>query len=386
MLRRVLVAGQLAVAIVLVSSGVLLAKSLDRLLAEDIGFEPDALMTARISLTDAYYPEDADRSAFYDRLLARLAASPGIRSVAMTSNLPFAGSGITFSFEVEGAPPVGSGDEPLAGFRVIGPRYFESMGIPLRSGREFDERDRSGAAYVAAIDETLARQHFAGRDPIGARVRVAREWREVIAVVGAIRHTTLDVAPVPAIYVPFAQRTAGTMFVVVRGERRIPDAALVGDAVRAVDRSQPVRAVQPMNDYIAAVAGQPRFLAFIVGAFGSAALLIAALGVYGIVAFTVSRRANEYAIRIALGARPASIVRNALRDGLLLLGVGLPIGVVAALSLSGVLEGLLHQVRATDAGTLAFVTALFTVVTLGASWLPARRAAGVEPMRVLRAD
>jgi hypothetical protein len=260
------------------------------------------------------------------------------------------------------------------------------MEIPIFAGRTFDARDHAGAPFVVAIDETLARRHFADRNPIGTRLRVAGQWREVIAVVGAVRHRALDGPPVPTTYLPYAQRTAGTAFVIARGERAMPDATLIPNAVRQIDRAQPVFAVRPLTDYIATVSAQPRFLAFIVGAFAVAALLVAATGVYGIVTFAVSRRTREFGIRIAMGARPGAILQSALRDGLLLLAFAIPAGTAAALALSGFLANLLFGVRPNDPATLVLVVLLLSLVVLLASFAPARRAATVQPMRVLRPE
>jgi len=386
LLRRGLVVGQIAIAVVLASGGLLLGRSLLALRGDATGFSGERVLTGRIALTEAYYPDDADQITFFERLVGDLAAAPGVDAVAMASDVPLTGSGITFSFSVVPGVEEGTADDPLAGFRIVGPGYFDAMSIPVVSGRDFGTHDHGQAGLVVAIDETLARQHFRDRSPIGQRLRVAREWREIVAVVGEIRQGALDAAPAPTIYVPYAQRPVTSAYIVVRGVDRTPPAGVIADAVRQIDRTQPVHLIQPMNEIVTAATGQWRFLAFVVGAFAATALLIAALGVYGIVAFAVTGRSREFGVRLALGARPAAVTRVALRDGLILLAMGLPIGTGAAIALAGVLEDLLYEVPATDPATLITAPALLALTTIVAAWLPARRAARVEPMRVLGAE
>jgi predicted permease len=366
--------------------GLLFGRSLERLLSQDTGFDADGLATARIALTESNYPDDEDRIAFYDALTGRLAATPGIASVALANNLPLAGGGITFSFELENSPPIAERDAPLAGLRVISAGYFRTMRIPILAGRDFDSRETPGTAFAAIVDSTLVARHLLGREPLGTRLRIGGEWRVIVGVVAAVRHAGLDAESVPTVYLPIHQRTAGSAFIVMRGMRRTPDASLIADAVRAIDSEQPVFGLQPMRGYVNRSAAEPRFLAFVIGAFAVVSLLIAALGVYGIVAFTVARRAREFGIRLAVGARPVAIVRETLRDGIVLLGIGLPIGALAALAMTRFLNGLLFGIRSDDPTTFAIVLLILTAVFLAASWLPSRRAARVDPMRVLRPE
>jgi predicted permease len=385
-LRRGLVIGQIAIAVILVTGGLLFGRSLNRLLTQEKGFDVDRITTARIALTEANYPVDADRIAFHDALLEQVAAQPGVEAAAVANSLPLAGSGITFSFEVENAPPVSEQDAPLAGLRVVSSSYFRTMGIPVLAGRDFDSRETQNSNLAVIVDSTLVENYISDRNPLGTQVRIAGAWRTIVGVVGAVRHSSLDAASVPTVYLPIIQRTAGSVFVVVRGSRVTPDASLIADAVRRLDPEQPVFALRPMRDYINTAAAEPRFLAFIIGAFGLAALVIAALGVYGIVAFNVTRRSREFGIRLAVGARPGAILREALNDGILLLVIGLPIGAIGAFALARFLEGVLFGVRSDDPATFVAVVVLLAIVILAASWLPSRRAAHLDPMCVLRSE
>jgi predicted permease len=386
LLRRGLVIGQIAIAVILVTGGLLFGRSLNRLLTQETGFNVDGITTARIALTEANYPDDADRTAFFDALLALVSAHPGVDAAAVANSLPLAGSGITFSFEVENSPPVSEQDAPLAGLRVVSSSYFRAMGIPVLAGRDFDSRETQNSNLSVIVDSTLAQHYIADRNPLGTQIRIAGAWRTIVGTVGAVRHSSLDAASVPTVYLPVTQRTAGSAFVVVRGSRTTLDPSLIADAVRTLDPEQPVFALRPMRDYVKTAAAEPRFLAFIIGAFALAALIIAALGVYGIVAFNVTRRSREFGIRLAVGARPGAILREALNDGIVLLVIGLPIGAIGAFALARFLEGVLFGVRSDDPATFVAVVLLLAIVILAASWLPSRRAAHLDPIRVLRSE
>jgi putative ABC transport system permease protein len=386
--RRALVVVQVALAVVLVTGAALLVRTLANLRGEDPGFQAAGVLTARIALTPAHYPDSTRLRTYYDELLGRVRALPGVEAVGLASDLPLAGTGITFSYQVEGRPPASSPQEaPLAGYRTVTAEYFEALGIRFVAGRDFQPADDHGAR-VAIIDETLAARDFAGRDPLGARLDVGGDARTIVGVVGAVRHATLRSPPAPTIYIPYAHRARPGMTLVVRGEGddAMRLAGTVRAAFRAIDAAQPMFAVRPMTEYLDRDVSTQRFLAVILAAFAATALLLALIGVYGIVAFAVARRRREIGIRVALGSAPGRVVRSVALDGVVLTAVGLVAGLAASVALARLIESLLYDVRGFDPPTLGWVAALVTLAALAASWLPARRAAALDPAETLRGD
>jgi predicted permease len=385
--RRTLVVVQIALAVVLVTGAGLLVRTLVNLRGEDPGFRAEGVLTARIALTPAQYPDSIRLRALYDALLARVRSLPGVHSAGLVSPLPLAGGEITFSYQVEGEPPPPTPDEaPLSGFRTVTSGYFAAMGIPLLRGRDFASADDAGARVVA-IDETLAARHFPDRNPLGERIDVSGATRTVVAVVGAVRHSALRTPPRPTLYIPYAHRARPGMTLVLRGEGEpLQLAGPVRAALRGLDPAQPMFAIRPMAEYVSLDVATPRFLALILGGFAATALLLALLGIYGVVAYAVAQRTREIGIRMALGARPRTLLASIVADGLALTVTGVAAGLALALALSRLLEGVLYGVRGFDPTTLAAVAALVAGAALVASYLPARRAARLDPSRTLRAN
>ncbi|MEO8633675.1 MAG: ABC transporter permease [Gemmatimonadales bacterium] len=391
--RGALVIGQVALALVLLFGAGLLVRSLQRLTAVDTGFDPRNLLTAQLDLPLASYPDDARQDAFFRRLLERLRATPGIEAAGLVTYVPFMGAGAATGFTVVGRPRPSAGEEPVADIRVVDPGYFDAMKIPLRLGRGPTAADGAGAPPVVVINETMARQLWPGSDPIGQRVQVSwwneQALPEVIGVVGDVRRTSLDEDLRPMIYYPMGQSpTGGGMMLVARtrGDATASTTAAIRQALRELDPVLPISDVATMYNRLAATMTDRRYPMILLGLFAGVALALAAIGLYGVLAFAVGERTRELGVRMALGARPVDIVGMVLRGGLSLTLAGLGLGAVTAAIVSRVLGHLLYQVPATDPATFGAVSTLLVIVAGVACLVPARRAARTDPIVVLRAE
>lgn len=388
--RSLLVITEIAVALVLLVGAGLMVRSFSRLLDVNPGFQTENVLSMQIALPATKYREPQQRRAFFQELTDRIKTLPGVESAGAVSNLPLGGSGTSFTFEIEGRPAPPGVMNPHTGGRVATPDYLQTMKIPLLRGRHFTERDRADARQVAIIDETLARQYFPGEDPIGKRVTFEGTdenpiWREIVGVVGAIRHKGLDAELKGQLYYPHAQSTAGFMSIVVRTANDPASlTSAVRGAVRAVDKDQPVYGVRTMGEVLNNSVAQKRFSMFLLTIFAGVALVLAAVGIYGVMAYTVSARTNEMGIRIALGARSIDILRLVVGQGMILALAGVAFGLVAAFGVTRVMSSLLYGVSATDPLTFAAIALLLTGVALLACYIPARRATKVDPMVALR--
>jgi predicted permease len=390
--RRGLVMTQTAVALALLVGAGLLARSLAALQRVPTGFRSDALLVAELQLPRSRYGEPAARVRFQQELLDRLAGSAGVGSAALTSELPLGGSGNSGSFEIEGRPVPPREKQPHAEIWSAAPAYFATLGIPLRRGRGFEASDGPQAAAVAIVNETLARRFFSGEDPIGRRIDFegapgSPYWRAIVGVVGDVRDRRLDTAPGPQIYTPYAQRPEAGMFLVVRTEAE-PAAALpaLRAAVHGVDGDLPLFNVTTMQRVTAAHTRDRRAATAAIGAFAGSAVLLVALGLYGLLGQVVRDRVPEIGVRIALGARRAHVMRLVLGEGMRLLAYGMAAGVAVSLVATRLLRGLVFGVAATDPATYLVVASLLTGVALAACALPAWRATRIDPTQALRAE
>lgn len=391
-LRDGLVVGQVAMAIVLLVSGGLLMKSLLRLVRVDPGFRVAHLLTFQTSMVSQRYRDDAQQLAFERNLRERLQALPGVKSAATVSTLPLGNAGGTSRFVIAGHPRV-LADEYEANTREISPSYFGTMGIPLRAGRFFDEHDDAKATHVAIINQTLADLLFAGQDPIDQRIDFTytkeHDVWQIVGVVGDENLGQLDRKPTPVVYEPYAQGPNYFLGVVIRTEG---DPAAVAGAVRTsmhdLDSSVPVASLTSMERIVAdsPSVAMRRYPAYLIGAFALLALILATLGVYGLLAYVVAQRTRELGIRLALGAKRIDLLRLVVERGIKLALAGVLIGGVGAVASGRFLATLLYAVRPTDAAILAGTAALLIVVALLASYIPARRAASIEPMVALRSE
>jgi putative ABC transport system permease protein len=368
-------------------------KSTVRLLRVDPGFDTKNLLTLQVSASSAKYDSPAKLTTFHERLLERVRSVPGVKAAGTVDVLPLSGGNNTANFVVEGnAPPI-PGHENEANVRSISPNYFHDMGIPLLGGRAFDGRDHVDSPKTLIVNRTLVRRFFGNENPVGKRIKFTYDeketFREVVGVVGDENQISLDAEPRPVIYGSYLQEPDPSLNVVVRTAGR-PESytSALRKAILAVDPDLLISDVTSMGRLIADAPSTflRRYPAFLIGVFAAAALLLAAVGLYGIMAFAVGHRTREIGIRMALGARQGDVVAMILRDGGRLLLAGLSLGVVGALASTRLLSGLLFGVRPDDPGTLLAVALLLSVAALFASYLPARRAAKIDPISALREE
>jgi len=384
--RALLVAGELSLAAMLLMGAGLLLRSFTELLRVDAGFRAGGVLTATLRLPPQRYADAERMVAFAEQLEEAVRAQPGVSAAAVTSRLPMAPQGGDTYFTIVGQPEPAKG-KPTADIRAVTPGYFQTMGVPLLGGRDVARTDRTGAPPVVVVNEPFARAFLPGRAALGERlvIDLGRPMTaEIVGVVGGVRHYGLDNEATPAMYVPFAQAPNPIVNVVARAEGSGTAAAGgLRSAVHGLDATLPVDVVA-MSDLVARSAAQPRLRALLVGGFAAVAILLAAIGVYGVAAGAVAERRREIGIRMALGARAPEVVALVTRESARLAVAGLVIGVAGALSLSRVVAGLLFGVRPLDAATLAGVVGVMLAATLIATAVPARRAARVDPATALR--
>ena len=384
--RSLLVVSQVALSTVLVIGAGLLVRSFLELRGVTAGFDTSHLLTMNITLPPARYGTGAPMIAFYDRLLRQVRSVPGVRSATVSSAMPLNPTRLSPSLP-EGQPVVPLAERPLFNIQTFEPGYVETMRVPLLGGREFSERDDAQAPRVVMVNQTLARRFWPNENPVGKHILMGRATTpsEVIGVLGDVRNASLAAAVSPEIYLPFPQLPWASMNLVVRtaGDPRGFVAAVRG-RVLAVDKDQPVTAVATMEEVMELAAAQPRFTAWLLSALAAMALVLAVVGIYGAIAYSLAERTGELGIRLALGAGRADILRLVLRQGMVLALSGTAVGLAASLGLTRLLESQLYRVSSTDPITFAGCAAVFTAVAALASYLPARRAMRVDPMAALR--
>jgi putative ABC transport system permease protein len=382
---NLLVVGEVALAMVLLIGAGLLLNSFVRLQQVSSGFDEKNLLTARIDIPNPYgQPEKKQR--FFEQLQQRAAALPGVEAVGLVTELPLANQSSDFKFKIEGRPESAPGQDPHADIRNINHDYFRAMRIPLRKGRNFTEAEVRDNAKVVLISDELARLYFAGEDPLGQRLlagSLSRESYEIIGIVGDVRHRGLDRGLRQTIYFP-SLRLGYANLVIRTTNDPVSLAAALRREVAAIDPTQPVADIKTMERWVSESVAQPRFRTLLLGLFSGAALLLAMVGIYGVMSYAVSQRVHELGVRMALGARAGDVLRLVIRQGMRLALAGVAIGLVAAFALTWLIKDLLFGVLATDPLTFATITLLLAGVTLVACYLPARRATKVDPMVALR--
>ncbi|HUJ31756.1 MAG TPA: ABC transporter permease [Candidatus Acidoferrum sp.] len=393
-LRNILVTSELALALVLLVGAGLLMKGFSRLRSRNPGFNPANVMTMYLQLPPTRYGEISKQTQFRRELLARLNSLPGLQA-AMVTDIPLGGNYVDHGFVIDGHPPVAVGGEPEVQTLSVMGDYFRVMQIPLRVGRDFTPLDREGQPLVAIVNEEMVREFFPHENPIGARIHWAREteplqWMTVIGVVGDVKHSGLDQPVDPAVYTPFAQSNEiWRSFMTLAIRTRDVSSGLVEEVKKQVwglDSRIPVSDVHTMEELMAVSLAQQRFNMLLLGLFAALALVLAAVGIYGMMAYHVGQRMHEIGIRIALGAQRRDVLRLVLGDGAKLACFGIAIGIAGAIALTRLMTSLLFEVKPTDPETFAVVTILLANVALVACYVPARRAMRVDPIVALRYD
>lgn len=383
-----LVITEVALALVLLTGAGLLVNSFIRLQKVPSGVQPEQLVAMSINLPRATYRDSQARLAFIDRLMPRLAASPGVKSVGFGSNLPLDAGLQGTSFQIEGQPVV-SENRPHTHVSIVSPGYFQTLGISVLQGRDFSRNDTSDSPGVVIVNNELARKYFGNENPIGRRVDMGfRDGTplEIIGVASDVRQTGLQADPYPGMFLPYSQYQSSVPLVFVLRSANDPAAvaAAVRQELRQVDPQLPIYDVKTMDQVLYTVTARPRFLTFLLVIFASVAVLLAAIGIYGIMSYTVAQRTREIGIRAALGAQRRDLLRMVLGRGLKLTLIGIMLGVAGAFGLTRLMSNLLFGVSATDPLTFAGVAALLVIVALLASYLPARRATKIDPLVALR--
>jgi putative ABC transport system permease protein len=396
-MRGVLISLEVALSLVLLAGAGLMLRSLIRLTDVDLGFQTRSLMTMDVSLSGKNYASPQKQAAFFDQVLERVRSLPSVLSAAAVTDLPLTGAETQNNFQIPGVH-LRSG---VAAYQAVSSDYFRTMGIPLLTGRELMNSDSAQAPLVGVVSRGMAREYWAGQSPVGAsiivyrfvatvtpkgtRVRFKPEQLEIVGVVGNIHQLGPDVPPFPELYIPYSQWPSEQMSVVVRTKSEPSSLVpLIEKAIWSVDPDQPLTDIKTMNQWVAAEAGARRFVLQLIGAFALIAIVLAAVGIYGVLSYWMRQRTHEIGIRMALGAQNADVLKMVVGQGLKLVLIGVAIGIVSALALTRFLFSLLYGVKPTDPVTFVAVSLILMVVALLASYIPARRATKADPLAALR--
>lgn len=387
-MRSLLVVSEVALSLMLLIGAGLLIKSFQRLRDINPGFKPEGVLTMSLALPDAKYAEGERQTAFFQQLIGRAAQLPGVEAAGLVDPLPLSGDNKTTTFNIEGRAPLAPSDQLNSNVRTISPDYFRAMGIPMIKGRAFTERDTKDAPNVMIVNETLARRFFPGEDAIGKRATVYpfKTPCEIVGVVGDVKHRSLDVESGPEFYVSYLQSPQPFMSLVARTTLSDPAglAATVQNAVQQIDKDQPISDVRTMNQVLGQSTATRRFNMLLLAVFAMIALILASVGIFGVMSYTVTQRTHEIGIRMALGAQMSDVFRLVVGQGMILVLIGVGLGLIGAFSVTRVMSSLLYGVSATDPLTFAGVALLLTSIAFLACLIPARRATRVDPMVALR--
>lgn len=388
-IRNILVVGQVAISLLLLIGAGLLARSFRHLLTVDPGFDPHNVLTMNVSLPSVKYADAQRQTDFFDDLLRRVSVLPGVRSAAISAALPLTPKRITPVLP-EGQPGVSLAERPFVIIEAVSPRFFETLRIPFRGGRAFTDADNAQASKVIIVNEIFARHYWPGENAVGKHVLVGRQTAsEIVGVTGDVKNSGLAIDPQPQVYLPFAQLPWGNMNLFVS---TATDANSLVSAVRgqiaSIDADQPVTGIQTVEELMNGSRIQPRFTMFLLALFSTTALMLAVVGIYGVLAYSVAQRHQEFGIRLALGAAKSDLLRLVVRQGFVLISmgiaIGLVIGMVAAFVSAQVMSSLLYKVSTYDPTTFIIAPIVFIAIGLLASYIPARRATKVDPIEALR--
>jgi putative ABC transport system permease protein len=388
-IRNALLVGEVAMSIVLLVGAALLLRSFSHLVAVDPGFKPEHVLAFRVALPNSTYPDRARRIPFFETLMEKLEALPDVASAATVQTMMLRGDYV-LSVTIQGRPQPKPNEEPSANYRSISPHYFQTMGIPLLRGRFFSAQDREKSPLVAIVDQAFVDRHFPTENPIGQRIDIGNGsdgFCEIVGVVGSVRQNTLEATPTPTMYAPSSQDVFGGVWVVVRtkGDPTSLSAA-VRQTVRDIDNDLPAFAMTPLTTVVEESVAQRRFSMLLLSAFAGIALFLAAVGLYGVVAYTVSQRTQEIGLRVAIGAQPRDVLRMVVGGGMKLALAGVAIGIVCALGLANVVATMLFQVTPFDPVSYSATSIVLLIVAALACYFPARRATRVDPIVALRQE
>ncbi|HTG94592.1 MAG TPA: ABC transporter permease [Pyrinomonadaceae bacterium] len=388
--RNALIVIELALAVMLLSGAGLLLKSLWRLQNVDLGINPDRVLTMQVALRGQRYEDPAQVKDFSERLIQQTKSIPGVRLVALTNSLPPDETEFSSDFNIEGRSAPTNAEPQIAYFTRVSPDYFQALGIPVRSGRAFSGADSDAAPRVTLINDTLRRRFFPNEDPVGRRINFGREgepdWHQIVGVVGDVKYNGLAEDIQPAIYQPVAQQASWGISLILKTDIADPlslTPAIRGE-LRKIDPDLPLTQVSTMDQRISVAMAQPRFRTSLIALFAAVALLLACVGIYGVVSYSVSQRTHEIGIRMALGAQQGDMLRMVIKQTLVFAAAGVTLGLSASLALTGFMSTLLFGVAPNDPPTFVLTAAVLALTALLAAYLPARRAAKVDPLVALR--
>jgi putative ABC transport system permease protein len=389
--RSGLLVAEVAMSIVLLTGAVLLLRSFDKLTNVDPGFRPESVLVYQVSLPAATYATPEKHLAFYQTMLEKLEAQPGVKSAAAVQTLPLRGNYV-LTFDVRGRAPAKPGEEPSANYRAVSAHYLETLGIPVVRGRGFQPQDVAvNSPKVALIDEAFAKKHFANEDPIGQGLKIGNgvdDYFNIVGIVGNVHYDSLDATISPTMYVPMAQDDFSTMWVMARAKAGDPG-QLAGSArllVREMDPQLPTYSVNPLATIVSDSVAQRRFSMLLIVLFAGIALFLAAVGLYGVVAYTVSQRTREIGLRMAIGAAPRQVLGMVLGGGMKLALIGVAIGIAGALVLARLVQTMLFEVAPSDPTSYAVTAILLLAIAAVACYVPARRAMRVDPLVAMQAE
>jgi len=384
-LRKGLVIAEVTFALVLLCGAGLLIRTLWKLNAVDPGFDPEKVLAAEVVLPKTKYPDEARQTAFFQQLLERIKSLPDVEAAGGTSNLPLSGTNMVFLASVEGRP---NSSFP-ASFRAVSQDYLRAMRIPLLKGRWFDNRDTASSPSVVIVNETMARLVWPGEEPLGKRIKhgFKNQVAEIVGVIGDVKYAGLDQQTTAEMYAPFSQRPWPFMRIVVRTKSDpMRLAASIRTEAQTIDKDQPIDKIPSMAAVVSASMATRRFYMQLLGSFAALAFILASVGIYGVVSYSVAQRTREIGIRMALGAKQSDVLRLVLAEGLKLTVLGVVLGLAGAFAVTRVLTNLLFAVKPTDPMTFVALSILLAAVALLAGYLPARRAAKVDPLVALRCE
>ncbi len=395
-LRKTLVVAEITIALILLAGAGLFINSFLRLQRVPTGFDPENVLTMSLSLPRSRYPEPRQQQAFFEQAIEKISAIDGVRSAGATNDLPFSGSRSHTSFSIEGRPPAAPGESPHSDFRAVSSDYFAALGIQLLRGRSFTQRDTKDSPAVALINEEMARRYWPDEDPVGRRIQIGSPEenrlydnkpvsREIVGIIRDVKHWELNERAEAEMYVPFTQLPASRMFIAVRGDEQVKNlAGAIRSAIQSLDPNQAVSSIRMMGERLSSSIATERVNTIVLGFFAVVAMLLAALGIYGVMSYSVTQRTHEIGVRMALGAERRDIFRLVVGQGLTLTVIGVAVGLAVSFALMRLISTLLFGVSAADPLTYAGVSLILSVVAMLACYLPARRAARVDPMIALR--